>query len=408
MSAPVKPNEQPRLVPGAAGRRVGRVHRGDPADDRRQLLGAGHLQPGRPDLRRLEWFRDVSRDPEIRAAFLRTLLFSAAGAAAGDPARRPLGVAMPRRGWRVSLALVIDRAAAADPVERRGHHLADLRPRPTSGWAAGSSTTSSASTSTTPWTPPTPGSPCCSWTSGTGPRWWRCWPTPDCGRSPTPYYQAAQIDGASAWAVFRHIQLPRLRGVLTIAILLRFMDSFMIYTEPFVVTGGGPGNATSFLSILLSKIAVGQFDLGPAGRLLAAVLPRRPDRLLRLLHRADQTEVGRGHAIDHRGAAWPRRAVRGRSGCTRHADAADPWMFGMSIRPNAGHPRQLLADPPADLTLDNYRTFFTDPAWYSSYLNSIIYTSMNAVMSLHRGAARRLTPSPGSGSPATSTCSSGC
>ena len=82
---------------------------------------------------------------------------------------------------------------------------------------------------------------------------------------PDAYFQAARIDGASAWATFRHIQLPRLRGVLTIAILLRFMDSFMIYTEPFVVTGGGPGNATSFLSILLSKVAVGQFDLGPAG-----------------------------------------------------------------------------------------------------------------------------------------------
>jgi glycerol transport system permease protein len=82
---------------------------------------------------------------------------------------------------------------------------------------------------------------------------------------PDAYYQAARIDGASAWSTFRFIQLPRLRGVLTIAILLRFMDSFMIYTEPFVVTGGGPGNATSFLSILLSKIAVGQFDLGPAG-----------------------------------------------------------------------------------------------------------------------------------------------
>ena len=49
-----------------------------------------------------------------------------------------------------------------------------------------------------------------------------------------------------------------------IAVLLRFMDSFMIYTEPFVVTGGGPGNATTFLSIFLSKLAVGQFDLGPA------------------------------------------------------------------------------------------------------------------------------------------------
>jgi glycerol transport system permease protein len=53
-------------------------------------------------------------------------------------------------------------------------------------------------------------------------------------------------------------------GVLMIAILLRFMDSFMIYTEPFVVTGGGPGNATTLLSIDLVKMALGQFDLGPA------------------------------------------------------------------------------------------------------------------------------------------------
>ncbi|MET0385103.1 MAG: sugar ABC transporter permease [Polyangiales bacterium] len=81
---------------------------------------------------------------------------------------------------------------------------------------------------------------------------------------PQAYYQAARIDGASAWAVFRHIELPKLRGVLTIAILLRFMDSFMIYTEPFVLTGGGPGNATTFLSQYLARLAVGQFDLGPA------------------------------------------------------------------------------------------------------------------------------------------------
>lgn len=81
---------------------------------------------------------------------------------------------------------------------------------------------------------------------------------------PDAYYQAARIDGASNWAVFRFIQLPRLRRVLTIAILLRFMDSFMIYTEPFVLTGGGPGNTTTFLSIDLVKIALGQFDLGPA------------------------------------------------------------------------------------------------------------------------------------------------
>lgn len=81
---------------------------------------------------------------------------------------------------------------------------------------------------------------------------------------PDAYYQAARIDGASPWAVFRYIQLPKMKRVLTIAVLLRFMDSFMIYTEPFVLTGGGPGNSTTFLSIDLVKIALGQFDLGPA------------------------------------------------------------------------------------------------------------------------------------------------
>ncbi len=81
---------------------------------------------------------------------------------------------------------------------------------------------------------------------------------------PDAYYQAAKIDQASRWKVFRYIELPKMAGVLMIAILLRFMDSFMIYTEPFVVTGGGPGSSTTFLSIDLVKMAVGQFDLGPA------------------------------------------------------------------------------------------------------------------------------------------------
>jgi glycerol transport system permease protein len=81
---------------------------------------------------------------------------------------------------------------------------------------------------------------------------------------PDAYYQAAKIDGASRFSVFRYIQLPKMKRVLLIAVLLRFMDSFMIYTEPFVVTGGGPGNSTTFLSIDLVKMAVGQFDLGPA------------------------------------------------------------------------------------------------------------------------------------------------
>jgi glycerol transport system permease protein len=81
---------------------------------------------------------------------------------------------------------------------------------------------------------------------------------------PDAYYQAAKIDGASRWAIFRFIQLPKMNRVLLIAVLLRFMDSFMIYTEPFVVTGGGPGNTTTFLSIDLVKLAIGEFNLGEA------------------------------------------------------------------------------------------------------------------------------------------------
>ncbi len=82
---------------------------------------------------------------------------------------------------------------------------------------------------------------------------------------PDDYYRAARIDGASKWAVFRYIQLPKLRLVLLIAILLRFMDSFMIYAETYVITRGGPGVSTTFLSHELVQTATVQFDLGDAG-----------------------------------------------------------------------------------------------------------------------------------------------
>ena len=75
------------------------------------------------------------------------------------------------------------------------------------------------------------------------------------------YYQAAAIDGAGRWAIFRHIQLPKLRLVLLIAGLLRFMDSFIIYTEAYVLARGGPGVSTNFLSKLIQTATI-QFDLG--------------------------------------------------------------------------------------------------------------------------------------------------
>lgn len=81
---------------------------------------------------------------------------------------------------------------------------------------------------------------------------------------PHMYYQAAEVDGASRWATFRYIELPKMSFVLTLGFLLRLMDSLMIYTEPFVVTGGGPGTSTTFLSLFLVNQAIGQLDIGPA------------------------------------------------------------------------------------------------------------------------------------------------
>ncbi|MEV6032215.1 carbohydrate ABC transporter permease [Nonomuraea sp. NPDC051941] len=212
----------------------------------------------------LDWFRSISRDPEVRSAFVRTLLFSAQVLLLEIPLGVALAVVMPRRGFWVSVALVLVALPLLIPWNVVGT-IWQIFARGDIGLGG--------------WTINNVLGINFNYTLDSTDAWitvlvmdiWHWTPLvallayAGLRSIPEPYFQAAQIDGASAWATFRHIQLPRLRGVLTIAILLRFMDSFMIYTEPFVVTGGGPGNATSFLSILLSKIAVGQFDLGPAG-----------------------------------------------------------------------------------------------------------------------------------------------
>ena len=81
---------------------------------------------------------------------------------------------------------------------------------------------------------------------------------------PEALYQASRIDGASRGAIFRYVELPRLRHVLLIAVLLRLTDSLMIYIEPFMITRGGPGTSTTFLSMDLIQTAMYQFDFGEA------------------------------------------------------------------------------------------------------------------------------------------------
>ena len=80
---------------------------------------------------------------------------------------------------------------------------------------------------------------------------------------PQAYLQAAAIDCASRWQLFRYIQLPKIKAVLMMGLLLRVMDSLMIYTEAFTINAGGPERATSFLSLELGE-EIAAFNYGPA------------------------------------------------------------------------------------------------------------------------------------------------
>ena len=81
---------------------------------------------------------------------------------------------------------------------------------------------------------------------------------------PRAPYEAAELDGASAWQKFRDLTWPFLRPVIAIVVLLRVMDAFRIFDQVFILTRGGPAGATETLSLYLYKIAFQFFDLGYA------------------------------------------------------------------------------------------------------------------------------------------------
>lgn len=70
---------------------------------------------------------------------------------------------------------------------------------------------------------------------------------------PRDLYQAAQVDGAGAWAVFRRLTLPLLRPALLVVLLFRTLDAFRVFDAIYVLTGGGPANTTETLSVYTYK-----------------------------------------------------------------------------------------------------------------------------------------------------------
>jgi len=203
-----------------------------------------------------EWFKEALLDPRLHEALIRQLIFSALVLLIEIPLGVAIALAMPARGWAVPVCLVTIALPLLIPWNVIGT-IWIIFTRPdigllgvaiNNGLGIKFDHTSA---------------PLDAWITVMLMEVWHWTPLvallayAGLRAIPDAYFQAARIDGASAWATFRYIQLPKMRGVLIIAILLRFMDSFLIYAEPFVLTGGGPGNSTTFLSIYLVKLAVG-------------------------------------------------------------------------------------------------------------------------------------------------------
>ena len=209
-----------------------------------------------------EWFASVMRDTELHGALWRQLQFSLAVLAVEIPLGIALALSMPAQGWKASAVLVVVALSLLIPWNVVGT-IWQIYGRADIGLLGHTLQALGFDYSYT-------GDPLHAWITVLVMDVWHWTPLvallayAGLRSIPDAYYQAARIDGASKLAVFRYIQLPKMRDVLMIAVLLRFMDSFMIYTEPFVLTGGGPGTATTFLSQYLTQKAVGQFDLGPA------------------------------------------------------------------------------------------------------------------------------------------------
>jgi glycerol transport system permease protein len=210
----------------------------------------------------LQWFKTVLQSDAFRAAFIRSLAFSALALAVELPLGILVALRMPREG-RLASGLVVLMA------------LPLLLPPITVGylWKAMSLPQTGAATGLLALFGLTLNLNSITWT-------WVMLVLMDAWHwtslvvllvyaglksVPEEHYRAARIDSAGPWAVFRHVQLPRLRMVLGVAAVLRFMDSLMIYTEAMVMTRGGPGTSTTFLSHELVQTSTVEFDLGQGG-----------------------------------------------------------------------------------------------------------------------------------------------
>lgn len=81
---------------------------------------------------------------------------------------------------------------------------------------------------------------------------------------PQQLYEAAEIDGATRWQKFRYVTLPQIRPVLLFVVVSSTIGTFQLFAEPYVITGGGPSNATITIVQYIYEQAFQSFNIGYA------------------------------------------------------------------------------------------------------------------------------------------------
>jgi len=84
---------------------------------------------------------------------------------------------------------------------------------------------------------------------------------------PVSLHEAAQIDGASAWTRFWRITLPMISPAILFITIMSVIGSFQVFTQAYIMTGGGPANATLFYLLYLYRNAFSWFEMGYASAL---------------------------------------------------------------------------------------------------------------------------------------------
>lgn len=84
---------------------------------------------------------------------------------------------------------------------------------------------------------------------------------------PTELYEAATIDGSSAWTRFSHITVPMMSPTLLFVLVTDVIGSFQVFTNVYIMTNGGPANATLMYVLYLYNLAFRQMRMGLASAL---------------------------------------------------------------------------------------------------------------------------------------------